>query len=649
MTEEELRQQYIEASHRASVLQKASASVPGGYHRCAATEGYPFLFVSKSFEQIVGYTKEQIEQELDNKYINLVLPEDLSRFAQLEASLEEHGNGDVAYRIRRGDGEIRWIQDSTLLIDWDGEPCYQCTIADITDFVRQQEEFAKERAAMEELAARIPCGYHRCTTDGGFLLDFVSDSFLETVGYTREEIEGTPFINLVAEEDQAFFMSHEPELTQNGRVELAYRLRRKDGSIRWIKDTTTRIKHDGKEFYQCILADITPEIENLKAAKKEAEESSLAKSTFLFNASHDIRTPMNAIQGFAHIIDANAEPGTVVKDAVGKMIQASKTLMTLINDVLDLSSIERGKESIDEQPLNMEDHAVRLYEMFASEMERLDIQFEMENDIQHRNVLGDELKLTRIAMNILSNAKKFTPADGKVTFGIKETNYDGETAIYSLYAQDTGIGMSEEFQKRAFEQFERERTSTESGIAGSGLGLAIIKRYCDLMHGTCQIESELGKGTRIIASVPLRIAEEENERAETVYDNRGFQGKHVLIVEDNDFNREIARFVFETAGFVVEEAENGKECLEKLASMDENHFDFILMDVQMPIMDGYTATEEIRKLSDLRVSQIPIVAMTANAFEEDRQKCFAAGMNGHIAKPLEADTVFREIKRVLRV
>ncbi len=413
---------------------------------------------------------------------------------------------------------------------------------------------------LENLSANVPGGYHRCGTTGGFKLQFVSKSFLDVVGYTKEELEeefDNDYINLVAPEDREFFMSHEPELREEGRVDLVYRIRRKDGTRRWIQDATIRTVQNNEEFYQCTLSDITEYVEKLNAEKERAEASSLAKSTFLFNASHDIRTPMNAIQGFARIIADNVDNPQIVQDAVQKIIQSGNTLTTLINDILEVSRIEHGKEEVEKRPLNMEAHIEKLYEMFRFEMEQAGICFEMKNSIEHPHVLGDDLKLTRIAMNLLSNAKKFTAAGGTVTFSVQETDFDGEKAYYTLFVRDTGIGMSQEFQKRAFEQFERERTSTESGIVGSGLGLAIIKRLCELMNAEYHIDSELGKGTEITVKVPLMISKEAAISSGREVDYENFSGKRILLVEDNEFNREIARYTLEAANFVVEEAENG--------------------------------------------------------------------------------------------
>ncbi len=513
-------------------------------------------------------------------------------------------------------------------------------------------ESAKSKVAFwESVGVNIPGGYHRCSTDDGFQLEFVSDSFLDIVGWTREELEqelDNQFIQIVAPEDRDFFMAHEEPLVRDGRIDLAYRIRRKDGTRRWVQDATIRMEQDGEVFYQCTLADITDYVERLNEEKARAEASNLAKSTFLFNASHDIRTPMNAIQGFAHMIEENADNPEMVRETVHKIHQASHTLMTLLNDVLELSRIERGKDNVDEQPLNMLEHADRLHEMFAAEMESAGVTFVMENELTHPHVLADEIKLTRIAMNLLSNAKKFTPSGGTVAFGIRESDYDGKMAVYELFVRDTGIGMSHEFQKRAFEQFERERSSTESGVGGSGLGLAIIKRLCDLMQGECRIESELGQGSLFTVTIPLTVAADKASDEGESWEEADLTGRRVLLVEDNDFNREIAKFILEKMGIVVEEAADGSEAVDRLLHAKSEEFDVVLMDIQMPVMDGYTATQEIRRIADPQVASIPIVAMTANAFKEDTEKCLEIGMNGHLSKPIDAALLFQELAKQCR-
>ncbi len=514
--------------------------------------------------------------------------------------------------------------------------------------MKQNKQISDKVEFLESIGLDIPGGYHRCSTEDGFKLQFVSNSFVDIVGWSREEITNeldNNFINIVAPEDREFFMSNEAALIRDGRIDIAYRICRKDGTRRWVQDATIRTEQFGEVFYQCTLADITDYVEKLNEEKKRAEASSLAKSTFLFNASHDIRTPMNAIQGFTRIIEENVDNPEIVREAARKIAQSGNMLMTLINDVLEISRIERGKDTVEEQALDMDTHVQKLYEMFAEEMENAGIAFLVENDLQHIHILGDELKLTRIAMNLLSNAKKFTSRGGRVTVGVKESDYDGESATYTLFVQDTGIGMSQEFQQRAFEQFERERTSTESGIVGSGLGLAIIKKLSDLMNGECVIDSELGKGTTITVSIPLRINRNETLDQAVKTDYKCFIGKRILLVEDNEFNREIARYTLEKSKFIVDEVENGSECVNRLLKAEPGTYDVVLMDIQMPVMDGYTATKEIRNISNPLVANIPIIAMTANAFEEDKKKCLSVGMDGHLGKPLEVEKVLAELRR----
>ncbi len=517
---------------------------------------------------------------------------------------------------------------------------------------KQYEEESDRRSFLETMALNLPGGYHRCSTDNGFILSFVSESFLDITGYTRQQLEdeiGNSYINLVAPEDREYFMSLEPELSKTGKIHCAYRIVRRDGSRRWVQDSTQYVEREGEEYYQCTLADIHDFVNNLNESKKKAEESSLAKSTFLFNASHDIRTPMNAISGFAHIIEQNADNPAIVKETVAKIKQSGKTLMTLLNDVLELSRIERGKDELNLEALSLNEHCQSLFDMFCLDMENKGINFSNEVNIIHSNVLCDPIKLSRIGMNFLSNAKKFTSCGGSVVFGIDEISSENTHARYRFYVKDTGIGMSKEFQERAFGQFERERSSTESGVSGSGLGLSIAKKIVDLMGGECIIKSELGKGTEISAILTLALVDEEKVKEKmSEVKSIDMSGKHILLVEDNEFNREIAKYILEDMNFIVDEAGNGLECIDMLIHADAPDYAAVLMDIQMPVMDGYTATMEIRNIDDKKISSIPIIAMTANAFEEDKKKCLSVGMNAHIGKPIEHDALMHELVKIIR-
>ncbi len=515
----------------------------------------------------------------------------------------------------------------------------------------QYADASNRQEFLEMMAINLPGGYHRCTTDHSFKLTFVSNSFVQVTGYTldqlNEEYDGS-YMALVLPEDRDYFMSLAPQLESEGYIQCSYRLLRRDGSVRWVMDVTQHVERHGEEYYQCALMDITEQIEEIENAKFAAEASSRAKSTFLFNISHDIRTPMNAINGFSHIVEENADDPALVRSTVAKIKQASESLMLLINDVLDISRIERGKEELNLQATDLFEHGKNLYEMFSSDMDAAGIDFVRVGEELHEFVYCDRLKLTRIMMNMLSNAKKFTPSGGTVTCGREKLSEDDGSCTYRFFVRDTGIGMSPEFRKRAFEQFERERTSTESGVSGSGLGLAIIKMLVDLMGGTVDIQSELGVGTEISATITFKLADNngDSDAEYTEQSAADLSGKRVLLVEDNAFNREIAKYVLLGMGLEVEEAENGAICIERIMEAPAGYFDLILMDIQMPVMDGYTATIEIRNLADKAKAGIPIVAMTANAFDEDKRRCIDAGMNGHIGKPIDIKDLTRTLSEI---
>ncbi len=628
----------------------------------------PVYYINQKFAELLGYqTIEELKQDIDNKIMNFIHPEDRSMVREDMAYGKSGEFGFTStFRVRKKDGS--WILIyiiGTAMETQDGRLATICVCNEVSELLRIQESVsvneeklkseylaANERASLfESIAASIPAAYHRCTPEEGFPVVFISNSFLEVIQMSRETFKekcGNKYFNLVAPEDRELFLSYEPELREKGRVDLVYRIIRNDNSRRWVRDVTTKVEQNGEVFYQCALLDITDYIEEINAEKDKAEASARAKSAFLFNASHDIRTPMNAIQGFARIIEDNLENPSVARKALNKLKASCNILSTLLNDVLDLSKIEQGKDDIIDKPVNMELHMEKLYELFVTEMKQSGIRFSVERNIQHPHVIGDELKLTRIAMNLLSNARKFTPKGGTVEFGIIEENYNGTTADYRLFVHDTGIGMSADFQKKAFGQFERERNSTETGIIGSGLGLAIVDRYVNLMHGTCEIKSELGKGTQISVSIPLRVSTGMIFCEEQKIENPDFSGSRILLVEDNEFNREIARYVLENMKFQVDEAEDGSVCIEKLLKAGPGHYSLVLMDIQMPVMNGYVATKEIRTFADAGISSIPIIAMTANAFDEDKRKCLECGMNGHISKPLDSESLLKEMTRVIK-
>ena len=394
--------------------------------------------------------------------------------------------------------------------------------------------------------------------------------------------------------------------------------------------------------------------DKLEIALKKAEDASVAKTQFLHNMSHDIRTPMNAILGYSKLMENELEGKDLPKisEYVDKLEKSGNVLLSIINNILDMARIESGHMEVDENYANIEDIRQRLFEMFEDEAKKKNIDVNYSLNVEHKHVMADVTKVEEIFVNILSNALKYTPSNGQIKVNVDELECDEPGyMIVRTSVMDTGIGMSQEYLDKIFESFSRERTTTTSKISGTGLGMAIVKKYVDLLGGTIDVKSELGKGSTFIVVLKYKIADEKyymNMQDENlVVDNTILKGKHILLAEDNDLNAEIAITILERAGLQVERVENGFECVNKVMENPCGTYDLILMDIQMPKMDGYKATEEIRNLQDKEKACIPIVAMTANAFEEDKKKAFDAGMDGHIAKPINIEELFVVLTDIL--
>ena len=385
-----------------------------------------------------------------------------------------------------------------------------------------------------------------------------------------------------------------------------------------------------------------------KARRTEAsaKEANLAKTQFLHNVSHDIRTPMNAILGYSELMKNELKDNDLPKvvEHLNKLQKAGNILLSIINNVLDMARIESGHMELDENYANIEDIRQRLFEMFEDEAKKKNIHVRYTFNVEHKHVMADVTKVEEIFVNILSNAVKYTPSNGTVEVNVDELLCDEPGyMIVRTSITDTGIGMSQEYLEKIFESFSRERM-TSSKISGTGLGMAIVKKYVDLLGGTIDVKSVLGKGSTFIVTLKYKIADEKFylDKQEENYevDNAIFNGKHILLAEDNDLNAEIAQTILERAGLFVDRVKNGIECVNKVIENPVGTYDVILMDIQMPKMDGYKATCEIRNLQDKAKACIPIVAITANAFEEDKKKAIDAGMDGHIAKPINIEDLF---------
>ena len=384
--------------------------------------------------------------------------------------------------------------------------------------------------------------------------------------------------------------------------------------------------------------------DKLEVALKKAEDASLAKTSFLHNMSHDIRTPMNAVLGYAQLMkdELKGKGMPETSEHLEKLQQSGNLLLSILNNVLDMARIESGQMEIDEGYTQIEGIQQNLFEIFDDEAKKKNIAFNYNMNVEHDYVLTDITKVKEIFVNIISNAIKYTPAGGSVMVNIDELPCDESGyMIVRTMISDTGIGMSQEYLTKIFDAFTREQNTTKSKIAGTGLGMSIVKKYVDLLGGTIDVESELGKGSTFTVTLKHRIADESCYAKKHVEElgtgSEILNGKNILLAEDNDLNAEIAETILERVGLKIERVEDGIQCVNKVEKMPVGTYDMILMDIQMPKMDGYKATQEIRHLPDKDKACIPIIAMTASAFEEDKREAIASGMNGHIAKPIDVN------------
>ena len=392
--------------------------------------------------------------------------------------------------------------------------------------------------------------------------------------------------------------------------------------------------------------------EEIRKSAEKARKANEAKTRFLFNMSHDIRTPMNAIAGFSGLLEKSIHDEKKSLDYIKKIRVSSDILLTIINQVLEMARIESGKITLSSESVNIREMVEAMNTVFESSLTKKSLEYQCSLNVVHDQILCDKTKMEEIILNVVSNSIKYTNPHGKITVSIDELDSEDEkNANYKVVVEDNGIGMSQDYLPHIFEEFSREHTSTETRVAGTGLGLPIVKSLVDRMGGTIEVESEEGKGTRFImkfsfpVSLENQVREKEKQNIPDITEK--LKGKRILLAEDNDLNAEIAETVLVEAGIEVKRVEDGLQCIEELKKMPENYYDVILMDVQMPNMDGYTATQRIRDLDDSR-AEIPIIAMTANAYDEDRRKAQEAGMDGFLAKPLDVDEMMRLLGKITK-
>ncbi len=661
--------------------------MPQDYIIFTADEKTEILSVSEDIVCLFGCnSKEEFADCCQNRFENLVYEEDKGKddlIKELKRQIKEdkYSFTYITFRVCKKNGEIRWVEMTGRYTEHKkyGRVCF-AYLKDITEVKEKELEHQKEiqknllkenirsLEVVEALSNDYSSVYYIDVKTGQFSIYRMNGNIEKTYGNVYRTsisykdamlsyVEGT-----VIEEDRDILRPYADvkfllkKLKTHDSTEVIYR-GKWNNVVRYFKMKAVPVKKDDKvTAIVAGFADTDAEIkkemlnrQSLERALQQAKSASNSKTTFLFNMSHDIRTPMNAILGFTSIAKKNIDNVDKVKNCLDKIETSGSHLLRLINDVLDMARIESGKIEIDQAPMNITEVVQQVEAMVCDDIIAKNLNLEVHMDIKDNDVYSDQLRFTQIVINLLSNATKYTKPGGNILYStIQIPSEKKDYATYEIKVKDTGIGMSKDFLKHVFDAFEREHTTTNCGIQGTGLGLAITKSIVEMFGGTIDVKSELGVGSEFVIIISFRIREDEAEILEEIsYKNIDFNGKRILLAEDNELNQEIAYEILTDAGFNVEIASDGAIAVDMLRKSEVGYYDLLLMDIQMPFMDGYKATMEIRNMANKDLASIPIVAMTANAFEEDRRKAIAIGMNGHIAKPIDISALLETLSKIL--
>lgn len=633
-------------------------------------DGARILGVNRTALDILGFeSEEEMKAKGFDMIASTVIDEDAGRLREEIRSLTEVDDSvSTEYRVRHEDGELLHVMGNIKVIEKDGEKFYQRFLLDVTDQKAHEEQ--KDRRVRDLIQAlsedyMVVCAFDMDTGKGDLLrLASGEDSELERIFRGDTSLGRTigAYIDARVHEDDKQMLrdvlSAEgimAELKLRERFDKLYRAHR--GSVVQYRQATVVRFGNWKDHREVVIGfrnvdqQIREELEQkalLEEALGNANRANAAKSAFLLNMSHDIRTPMNAIVGFTTLASNHIDQTDKVEGYLEKIKASSDHLLNLINDILDMSRIEQGKVTLDESCCSLTTVFDDLYSMLQHEAASKGLSLSMDTSgVRHADVVCDRLKVNQVLLNLLGNSLKFTNAGGSVRATVQELpGSPTGLGTYRIEVEDTGIGMSPGFIEHIFDPFERERTQTISGIQGSGLGMAIVKSLVDMMNGTVEVQSELGKGSRFIVKLTFRIAEAPQDSGSecgecgVAFTPERAAKYRILLVDDNMLNREIAEDLLLDAGFQVDKAVDGQDALDRLLEMGPGHFDLVLMDIQMPVMNGYEAAKAIRAFDDPVLAGIPILAVTADAFDEDRDKALECGMNGHLPKPIEVEKLF---------
>lgn len=634
-----------------------------------------------SYRKLLGYDNDEEFPQTLQSFYNHIVAEDLENVGHamdmMENDERDDSVHDVEFRMYRKDRSIVWVKAAARrVLEPDGKA--RKAIGLLTDITEQKNlELQKtiyEVFSQEYLTVGIIDIFHNKIW---ILRDkMINDTFIKS--YEKGGHDYDNFLkeyvskHVVPEErDRVYRTSRIFHIVMELKKKRVYRIRyqfiAEDGHIQQVQGSYLWLGNNmDKRKVIFGFRDITELIskeqekqeklrkaqEEAEMARYEAEAASQAKTSFLFNMSHDIRTPMNAIIGFRELLEREQENPEKRKHYLEKMDDACKVLISIINNVLEMARIEKGVLTLDETLCHTEQFNDGLYSVLKSMMDQKNLEFTQEMNVQHQYFYADVPKLRDIFLNILSNCYKYTNPGDMVHMKLEEFPHEKPGwAWYRSTITDTGIGMSEEFLPHIFDSFTRENNTTANKIEGTGLGMSIVKRLVEFLGGKIEVKSKKGEGTTFILNLPHRLGQKPQEgysgSEHKDIDYSIFVGKRVLLAEDNEINAEIAIEILSMAGMTVDNAKDGKECVDMLQNAPVHYYDLILMDVQMPNMNGYEATRAIRALPDLERANIPILAMTANAFEEDKKEAFKSGMDGHLSKPIDIKALMKGMAKVL--
>ncbi len=668
---------------------------------CHSIDGSRILSVNRAALKILGYSsQEELMSEGFQMIASSVMDEDKEKLRECITQLKKEGDCvSVEYRVQHKDGEILHVMGNVKLLKENGELFYQRFLLDCT---AQKIKEKKRERQQEELVHALSidysfvCFYDLDTGNGKTLRADDTSQMLDVVfaeGLSYTESMERYITEFVYEEDREMLRQASSrenlykELEENKLYHVNYRAlineEMKYFQMKVVCAGAWEEDHGIVLGFCSVDKEIRKEMEQksqLEDALLQANRANKAKSIFLSNMSHDIRTPMNAIVGFTTLALNHIEHKDQVEEYLKKIMTSGNHLLNLINDVLDMSRIESGKMHLEEKPCSLSEIICGLRNIVQADVHAKQLELYIDTvNIRNEDIYCDQLRLNQVLLNLLSNSVKYTCAGGRIDMRvIEKTGAPRGFSDYEFHIKDTGIGMSEEFAARIFEPFEREKNTTLSGIQGTGLGMAITKNIVDMMNGSIGVKTKQGVGTEFCVSFRFRLNSDMNETQELSQEmhsgeqtakedwnhcedkkeseeNGSVNGAlesdtgRILLAEDNELNQEIAQAILEDAGFEIEIAGNGQIAVDMLKQSEPGYYQLILMDVQMPVLDGYEATKKIRKLENQELSSIPILAMTANAFEEDRQEALRCGMNGHIAKPIDVEKLLEALEKILKI